>query len=178
MKRLYVTALCSVIAAGLVMSAGCGKKARFDTDKDHHGDIKARITEIKRHVMAKTMDLDEATINKVIDVTNGYDERKIALFKERRTNLDALRTTLKSDKTTDAEVKPLIDALNKNDEALFQLRQEEQTELATILTTQQLGRYMLFEEKFKHAVRKRIESRRDNRHHSWKWWDRDDHRRG
>ncbi len=171
MRRLYVTALCSVIIVGLVMSAGCGKRSREETRKERHGDIKARITELKKHVMAKTMELDEATIDRVIKVTNGYDERKIALFEERRENLKALKTALKSGKATDPEIAALIDIVNKNDEDLLSLRQEEQKELSTFLTTQQLGRYLLFDEKFKREVRRHIESKRSSH---WKKWTRDD----
>jgi uncharacterized protein YicC (UPF0701 family) len=169
MKRLYLIALCSVIIVGLLLSSGCTKRAREEARKERRGDIKARITELKKHAITKTMELDEATLNKVIEVTDGYDERKIALFKQRRENLEALRTALKSEKATDLEVKALIDALDKSDEDLFMLRQEEQKELSTFLTTQQLGRYLLFDEKFRREVRRHIESKKDSRRNKWKW---------
>jgi hypothetical protein len=156
MKRIGTLALCVVIAAGVLMSAGCREEAR----KEGHKDTKARIIELKKQFMTKTMDLDETTINKVIEVTDKYDQQKISLLKEHRINMEALKTALDSGKATDSDLKSLIDALNKGDEDLFALRQQEDKELSTFLTTRQLGRYLVFDDKFKRKMRRHIESGR------------------
>ncbi|MBN2224660.1 MAG: hypothetical protein JW765_08305 [Deltaproteobacteria bacterium] len=158
MKRIATLALCVVIAAGVLMSAGCREEAR----KEGHKDTKARITELKKKAMTKTMDLDEATINKVIEVTDKYNQQKISLLKDRRINIEALKTALDSGKATDSDLKSLIDSLNKGEADLFALRQQEETELSTFLTTRQLGLYLVFDDKFKRKIRRHIESERSS----------------
>ncbi len=162
MKRAGRLALCAVIAVGILVSTGCREEAR----KERHKDIKTRITELKKHVLSKTMDLDEATLNKVITVTDRYDKQKILLLKQHRKNMEALKTALDSGKTSDSDLASLIDTLNKDEGDLLLLRQQEEKELSTFLTTRQLGSYLVFEEKFERAVRKHIESRRHSR--SWR----------
>lgn len=164
MKRLSTLALFVIVAAAILISAGCREEAR----KEGYKDVETRITDLKKNVLSKTMDLDETTLNKVIDVTDKYDKQKISLLKEHRKNMKALKTALDSGKATDSDIRSLIDTLNKGEEDLFTLRQQEEKELSTFLTTEQLGRFLVFDDKFKREVRRHVESGRESHKNKWK----------
>jgi uncharacterized protein YicC (UPF0701 family) len=154
MKRIAVPALCILIAAGIMLSAGCREKEKKD-----FGDVKARITELKREAMTRNLNLDEATVNRAIEVTEKYNQEKIALLNQHRENMDALKNALDSGNAADSDLKALIDALDKGEQDLISLRQQEREELSTFLTTQQLGRYLVFEDRFKKKLKRHIASK-------------------
>ena len=123
-------------------------------------EIRGRITELKKTLMGRSLDMDEATLNRIIDLTDRYDEKRKSINTQRKDDLKALFTALKTEEPKDSEIKALIDKLSKSEDELFSLRKQEQKELSMILTPSQMGRYLVFMEKFNRNVRKIIAGKR------------------
>jgi Spy/CpxP family protein refolding chaperone len=155
-----------VILRGL-SGAGHGRdrptRGAADTPPVKKDDVKARIGEMKKTLMTRALDLDQATIDKIVAISDRYEEKRKTIRQARRETLKSLMVALKDKDTTDSEIKAIIDKLTKNEDELYNLRRQEQKELSKILTSRELARYMIFIVKFNREVTKIIARKRFSR---------------
>lgn len=137
-----------------------GSYSLFAQEEDAPGEkrdeIRARIEELKKDLMSIKLGFDDATLSKIFEINEKYAVKMGDYAKERGDKMKALEDALKVEEVKDSDVKVIIDDLFKIEENLFSQRKKEHDELSKVLSTEELGRLILFNIKFNRNIMRLI----------------------
>jgi len=118
--------------------------------------------------LTEELDLTEETGAKLFPILRKYDEKRIALQKERQHIMDQLRTALEDEATSDEELEAAMDTLDNNASAVSDLLRQQREELKGILSLRQQAKFIIFQREFHREIRKIIAEARERRRRA-KW---------
>lgn len=115
--------------------------------------------------LTKELDLDEKSAARLFPILNRYDKKRMDFEIERFRIMRQLREAINEDRgwNNDRKVDKLIERLESNKSALDRLREEERGELKKALTSKQMARYILFQQRFEHEMKEMIREHRRER---------------
>jgi Spy/CpxP family protein refolding chaperone len=152
-KKITIAVTITLLILSLVFAVTvCAEK----TTDEKREDAKWRIDLIRKGLIAQELDLDEATLAKLTTLSDSHEKEMRAIMEERKKLMKDLETALEKEKVSDSEVKGIINKLVTAEEKIVTLRKKELGELEKILTTEQIGRYIIFNERFKREIRKLV----------------------
>ena len=146
MKNIVGTAIAVLL---VFTSISLGAEGDIEKKKE---DAKWRIDLIRKGMLAQELGLDEATLAKLVGINDRYDIERKKLFEERRDNMAALDKALSKEKSTDSEIDGIVNKLIGVEDKIDELRKKEMGELDKLLTTEQMGRYIVFNDRFNKEI--------------------------
>jgi Spy/CpxP family protein refolding chaperone len=130
--------------------------------------IRKRIELIRMWKLTEELDLTEETGAKLFPILRKYDEKRIALQKERQNIMDQLRKALEDEATSDEAIEATMDTLDNNASAMSDLLRQQREELKGILSPRQQAKFIIFQREFHREIRKIIGEARERRRRA-KW---------
>jgi len=126
-------------------------------------EIRKRIELIRMWKLTEELDLTEEIGAKLFPILHKYDEKRMALHKERRDIVNQLRKALENEVSSDEAIEAVMDILEKNTLAELDLIRQQRKELKGILSPRQQARLILFQREFHREIRKIIAEARERR---------------
>lgn len=130
--------------------------------------IRKRIELIRMWRLTEELDLTEETGAKLFPILRTYDEKRIALQKERRNIMDQLRKALEDEATPDEAIEATMERLDNNASAVSDSLRQQREELKGVLSPRQQAKFILFQRDFHREIRKIIAEARERRRRA-KW---------
>jgi len=125
--------------------------------------IRKRIELIRMWRLTEELDLTEETGAKLFPILRTYDEKRIALQRERHNIMDRLRKALEDEATPDEAIEATMETLDNNASAVSDLLRQQREELKGVLSTRQQAKFILFQRDFHREIRKIIAEARERR---------------
>jgi hypothetical protein len=126
-------------------------------------EIRKRIELIRMWKLTEDLDLSEEVGAKLFPILHKYDEKRVALNKERHDIFSQLRKALENEASSDEAIEGVMEKLEKNTLAELNLIRQQRKELKGILTPKQQAKFILFQREFHREIRKIIAEARDRR---------------
>lgn len=148
-------------------SAGTGSPLLKDDEPlppfEKREEIRKRIELIRMWKLTEELDLTEEIGGKLFPILHKYDEKRMALNKERDGIMNQLRKALENEASSDEAIEGVMDKLEKNTLAELDLMRQQRKELKGILSPRQQAKFILFQREFHREVRKIIAEARERR---------------
>ena len=153
MKKYVVTftvliSICCIVFTALAFQP--------EENTDRRDKIKERVGDLKKELLISRLEFDDATSEKLIEINEKYFELMIEKVTERKDTMEALEELYKQEEVSEKEINTLIDDLFDIDDEITNLRTKENKEISSLLTTEEFGRYLIFNERFNREIRKII----------------------
>jgi len=148
---IIFTALISISVIGFAALA-----FQPDENSDRREQIKERVGELKKELLISRLDFDEATSEKLIEINEKHFELMIEKITERKDTMDALETLYMAEEVDEKEIDALIDHFFDIEDEIMDIRNSENKEISSLLSTEEFGRYLIFNERFQKEIRKVI----------------------
>ncbi len=126
-------------------------------------EIRKRIELIRMWKLTEELDLTEETGAKLFPILHKFDEKRMALHKERHGIMNQLRKALENGASSDEAIEAVMDKLEKNTLAELDLMRQQRKELKGILSPRQQAKLILFQREFHREIRKIIAEARERR---------------
>ncbi len=162
MRNIIVATLAVLLALLSFASLSFGAEDDINKRKE---DAKWRIDLIRKGLLAQELGLDEATLAKLVGINDRYDSERKKLIEERRDNIAALDKAIKKENVNESEIGGIVNKLVGVEDKIYELRKKETGELDKILTTEQMGRYILFNDRFNKEIMRLIRKVGDRKIH-------------
>ena len=153
MKK-YVFTATALVSMALIAIAVLAFQPEEDTDRKEK--IKERVGDLKMELLISRLEFEEATAEKIIEINERYFDLLGEKTAERKEAMTALEEIYMQDEVNEKEVDALIDDIFDIEEEVMNLRNKENKEIASLLTTEEFGRYLIFNERFHREIRKII----------------------
>jgi Spy/CpxP family protein refolding chaperone len=153
MKK-YVFTATALVSIALIAIAALAFQQEEDTDRREM--IKERVGDLKMELLISRMEFEEATAEKIIEINEKYFDLVSEKTTERKEAMTALEELYRQDEVNEKEVDSLVDDLFDIEEEVMNLRSKEYKEISSLLTTEEFGRYLIFNERFHREIRKVI----------------------
>jgi len=148
---ITVTALISMLVIGFSAMA-----FQPDDNSDRREEIMERVGDLKKELLISRLDFDEATSEKLVEINVKYFELMAEKVSERKETMEALEELYKDEDVEVKEIDALIDDLFDIEEGIMDIRNRENKEISSLLSTEEFGRYLIFNERFQKEIRKVI----------------------
>jgi Spy/CpxP family protein refolding chaperone len=139
-------------------SAPAGRGNKLDEKKRE--DVLKKIEAVRIWRLTEELKLDQATAAKLSAFLSSFDQQRKTVLREQVTTMRDLRRAVNTSKPDEAKLRATLEKLEKNQYAMQGLKEKEFNGLKEILTTEQQARFALFQEKFRHEMRKMLEGAR------------------
>jgi Spy/CpxP family protein refolding chaperone len=139
-------------------SAPAGRGNKLDEKKRE--DVLKKIEAVRIWRLTEELKLDQATAAKLSAFLSSFDQQRKTILREQVTTMRDLRRAVSASKPDEAKLKAALEKLEKNHYAMQGLKEKEFSGLKDILTPEQQARFALFQEKFRHEMRKMLEGAR------------------
>lgn len=146
-----LTALISIFVIGFAAMA-----FQPDENTDRRDEIKERVGELKKELLISRLEFDEATSEKLIVINEKYFELMMEKVAEKKDTMNALEALYMDEEVDEKKIDALIDDLFDIDEDIMTIRNKENKEISSLLSTEEFGRYLIFNEQFHREIRKVI----------------------
>jgi hypothetical protein len=152
-KKLFIISavLVSILVIGLIALA-----FQSEDTTDRRDKIKERVGDLKMELLISRLEFDEATAEKIIEINEKYFDLMMEKVTERKEVMKSLETLYMEEEVNEKEIKSLIGDLFDLDEDIMTIKDKEMKEVSSLLTTEEFGRYLIFEELFYREMRKVI----------------------
>jgi len=110
--------------------------------------------------LTEELKLDQATAVKLSAFLSSFDQQRKTILREQVAGMKELRRTVNTSKPDEVKLKSALEKLEKNHYAMQGLREKEFNGLKDILTTEQQARFVLFQQRFQHEMRRMLEGAR------------------
>ncbi len=117
--------------------------------------VMEKIETIKMWKLMDALNLDSETALKVFPIIKAMDEKRTRLIEQKRALLWKLRQSIRDKTSEKAAVDSMAAKLFDLTERICALSREEYQKLKGVLTEEQLGRYLLFQQRFRRELIKR-----------------------
>ena len=154
MRRALVVTIGLVIVVGRAPDAVGQTPGAVPSDRSVAQD---RIRERVARLLRERVGLSDDQLRRLAPVSQGFETRREAIFRDERTTRQALRRELSAESADQARVAGHIDQLFALQRRRLDLAAEEQRALAAIMTPVQRARYLALQE---HLRRRAEEMRR------------------
>ncbi|MBN1881846.1 MAG: hypothetical protein JW885_06695 [Deltaproteobacteria bacterium] len=150
MKKYLIifTALVSILAIGLTALAFQPDEADNRRDK-----IMERVGDLKEELLISQLDLNEATAEKLVEINEKYLALMMENITKKKDTMKALEALYAAEEVNEKEIDALIDDLFDIEDDITALRKKENKELSSLLSTEEFGRYLIFNERFHREIR-------------------------
>ena len=150
MKKYVVTftALISICLIGFTALA-------FQTDEnvDRRDRVMERVSDLKKELLISQLNFDEDTAENLVAINEKYFVLMMEKVAARKETMDALEALYREEEVSEREIKALIDNLFDIDEEIMDLRSKENREISSLLSSEEFGRYLVFNERFQREIR-------------------------
>ncbi len=145
-----------------------GPARNFDRDRGHPGpgddeNARKRIEAIRISRLTEALKLDEKAAAKFIPAITVLDQKRLAAMRDHRAAMLDLRNQLRDEKTDSAHLKETIERYMNNRREMMKLREQEFETARQHLTTEQLARYLVFQQDFMREIRDLVSGMRGDR---------------
>ena len=115
-----------------------------------------KIEELERVKLIEALNMDEQTTLKFFARRNEYRQKQIKLFQNSNELLEKLDKEVNKDKPDNPDIKKQIKEYLEIENKIADNREDFVKSLKDILTTEQIGKYLVFEKKFRNEIREVI----------------------
>jgi len=133
-----------------------GRGGRLSEEKREA--VRKKIEAVRIWKLTEVLNLDTATSAKLAAYLASMDQQRMKIFREQMMTMRELRRILKTPKPDEQSLSVSLDKLEKSRHTMQVLRDQELSGLKDILTTEQLARYVLFQQEFQREIREMIDS--------------------
>lgn len=118
-------------------------------------EIRKQLEQIKIWQMTKELDLPTSKAEKFFPLYNDYNSELKDIAAQRRTAVRSLDSTIKKE-AAESEVKQQVQLVLKLDEQIASAHVKFMQSLEGVLSPLEIGKYIVFEQKFDREIRERI----------------------
>lgn len=123
-------------------------------------EVMKKIEAVRIWRLTEELKLDQGTAAKLSAFLSTFDQQRKTVLREQVTIMKDLRHAVNTPKSDEAKLKAALEKLEKNHSAMQELKEKEFNGLKEILTIEQQARFVLFQQKFQHEMRKMLEGAR------------------
>lgn len=153
-KGLYLALL---IAAGLpILCSAQPPTDYFAHQRRQRGEIEARVRTMKIWKMTEELDLSEEQATRFFPIMQAMEEKQDAVEQERRQTLDKLGDLVWKENADAGEINSLLDQLEKLGGEEIAIRKQFRKDVSNVLTPPQMGKMVLFNQRFPMVMRDMI----------------------
>lgn len=158
--RHYIPTM--LFCAGLLIAGSIPVLAQMDGPPpgDEHG--RQRIEQLRQLKMIEALDLDEEQALKLTVRDKEYKKKEKEMFSQRRDLLGKLREGLKEE-ASDEQLLQILDRIRTLHVAMADAKHEHLLSLNDFLSTQQIAKMLLFEQRFNEELRRLLSKRGSRR---------------
>ncbi len=115
-----------------------------------------KIEELERVKLIEALNMDEQTTLKFFARRNEYRQKQVSLFQKSNELLNNLDKEINNGKSDNSEIKKFIKEYLEIEKKISSNKEDFIKSLKDILTTEQIGKYIVFERKFRDEIREVI----------------------
>ncbi len=153
MKRIII--LFSIVVLPIAWALGQDMPPPPSGPGSENPEVRKQLEQVKIWQMTKEMDLPTDKAEKFFPLYNSYNTELRGITFRRREAVRALDSTIKAERS-EAEVKKQVQTVLKIDAQMAAAHEKFMDSLDGVLSPVEIGKYIVFEQKFEREIRERI----------------------
>lgn len=135
----------------------------FDGKEIDKEELLKKIEEIREKKLAQKLELSDKQAEILFPLLQEYEKNERALLKERRESYKRLHHLSELDDSDESKIKQEMVKIKEIETKLLALKEKMLGDTEAVLSTRQVGKLIIFQEKFHHRVREIVKGIRAGR---------------